>query len=318
MIFSTFQIMHLLKGGDCNQIIHETVEFVCRSEQLNFSNVWLAEHHTSYCINGSPSVIAAAIAVKTHRLGIGYAVNVLPFYHPVKLAEELLLVDHLSNGRLIAGFGSGNQERDFDIFGLDFAQRREMAKESLEIIMSLWSGEAVSVEGDYHSLKDVRLAIKPFQSPHPPICVSVGSKEGASAMGKLGLNINLAGNSSKLREVIQAYRESCSPNFYGHVGYLRNIYVREDTIDQGRVRSAVNSFGELLTGKENIHKKTIDTFQNVFGLYESSSDMIKELKELQALGVDEILCSFKWGDLSYQEAVQSMEVFAKDILPIFS
>ena len=318
MIFSTFQIMHHLKGSDCNDIIHETIEFVCRSEELNFANVWLAEHHTSYCINGSPSVIAAAIAVKTQRLGIGYAVNVLPFSHPVKLAEELLLVDHLSNGRLIAGFGSGNQKRDFDIFGVDFEQKREMARESLEIIMRLWSDRPVSFKGKYYSLNDVKLSIKPFQDPRPPICVSIASKEGAAAMGKLGLHINLSGPSSGIKEMIQTYRESCPPDFKGHVGYLRNMYVRKDSVDRDRVRRAVESFGQLLTGNDSLDNKTVDAFYDIFGIYKSSSEAIEELKELEAQGVDEVLCSFRWGDLSYGEAVQSMEVCAEDILPAFS
>ena len=207
MIFSTFQIMHLLPGCDCQDVIQETIEFVCRSEELNYANVWLAEHHTPYCINGSPSVIAAAIAMKTQRLEIGYAVNVLPLSHPLKLAEELSLVDQLSQGRLIAGFGSGNQERDFHMFGVDFEHKREMAKEALQMIGRLWSDQVVSVEGNYYTLKDARIAILPFQNPHPPICVSVASQEGAAAMGELGYHINLAGPVSKLGDVIRA----CTP-----------------------------------------------------------------------------------------------------------
>lgn len=309
--------MHLLDDSTPTEVIHETIEFVHRSEELDFSNVWLAEHHSPYCINGAPSVVAAAIAMKTHRLGIGYAVNILPFSHPLRLAEELVLVDQLSKGRLIAGFGSGNQKRDFDMFGLDFEKRRDMSKESLEIIKKLWEGQVVSLRGNFYNLIDAKLAIEPFQKPHPPICVSVGSAESATIMGQLGYNINVAGPVSKLEEIVQAYRESCSPGFVGHVGYLRNLYVRPNTVDNKRVRQAVNHFGQLLTSNKQIDDKTVDLFYDAFGFYQSCPDLIKELKNLEAIGVDELLCSFKWGDLSYTEALLSLETFAQSIMPEF-
>jgi hypothetical protein len=134
-------------------------------------------------------------------------------------------------------------------------------------------------------------------------------------MGRLGYHINLAGPVSGLREKIQAYRESCSPNFRGHVGYLRNVYVRRDTIDYSRIHDAVRCFAQLLTGNSDLDDKTVDFFYEAMGVYKTCPDMIREMKEFEALGVDEVLCSFKWGDLSFEDAMLSMETFAGDVIP---
>ena len=91
MRFSTFQIMPQRPGATSHQIIQEALREIEFSEQLGFDNVWLTEHHgTEYGLCASPSVLAAAVAVKTHRLGIGYAVNVTPLHHPLMFKGELL------------------------------------------------------------------------------------------------------------------------------------------------------------------------------------------------------------------------------------
>ena len=191
MLFSTFHIMHLLEGADAHRVIHDAVEAAVRSELMGYTNVWLAEHHTNYCITGSPSVVASTIAAKTDRVGIGTAVNILPLAHPYRLAEELSLLDHLSNGRVIAGFGSGNQQREFDMLGVDFEGRSMAARAPLDIIRRLWSGEAVTAEGASYTLKEAKLAVRPLQDPHPPISIAVASVEAAMAIGELGYGIQI-------------------------------------------------------------------------------------------------------------------------------
>ena len=319
MKFSTFQIMHLPAGESCTGVIHGTLEQIVASEALGYANVWLSEHHGSpYCISVAPSALAAAVAMRTERLGIGYAVNILPLSHPLKLAEELSSVDQLCKGRLIAGFGSGNQAGEFGMFGLDFEHRKAMAREALDTIKRLWADEVVSAEGRYFSLRDAKLVIRPHQKPHPPICVAVGSAEGAAAMGGQRFGINLAGPHAALPEKIQAYRAACPPGFAGHVGYLRNIYVRQGSIDGHRVRRAVDVFGKLLSGSAELTADQVDFFRDALGFYGPPPAMVAHMRDLEEMGIDEVLCSFKWGDLSFQEAQTSMETFAALVSPHFS
>ena len=108
MRLGLFLILPQPAGLSQPQVFATALEDAAAAERLGFDSVWVTEHHGSaYGLAAAPSVIAAAIAARTERLAIGYAVNVTPLHHPTRLADDIATVDHLSGGRVIAGFGAG-------------------------------------------------------------------------------------------------------------------------------------------------------------------------------------------------------------------
>ena len=104
MKFGTFHILPMPEGATAHGVIHETLTEVELAEALGFDTVWLAEHHSSrHGLCPSASVLGAAVAMRTRRVNIGYAVNVTPLHHPLRLAEEIAFVDQLSDGRVMLG-----------------------------------------------------------------------------------------------------------------------------------------------------------------------------------------------------------------------
>ncbi|HUN76785.1 MAG TPA: LLM class flavin-dependent oxidoreductase [Steroidobacteraceae bacterium] len=147
-------------------------------ERQGFDGIAINEHHaTPYGLGNSPNLIAAAIATLTRRLQILIYANLLPLHEPLRLAEELAMLDCLSNGRLIAGVGRG-APREYKIFNVPMAESRERFEECFEIMRRAWVEESFSFEGRFHTYRDVSIWPRPVQRPHPPVWVpATGSRE---------------------------------------------------------------------------------------------------------------------------------------------
>ncbi|HYB99164.1 MAG TPA: LLM class flavin-dependent oxidoreductase [Candidatus Limnocylindrales bacterium] len=166
--------------GD-GRAIAEQMELIVRAEELGYDSAWIAEHHFSdYGVCGSPAVIMAAAAARTHRIRLASAVSVLSLHHPVRLAEEFALLDHLSDGRVEMGVGRGYQQHEFAGYGVDPATSRERFHESLELMKRLWTEPQVTHDGRYWKVAGASLRPRPLQRPHPPLwmaCLSPASFE---------------------------------------------------------------------------------------------------------------------------------------------
>ena len=148
-------------------------------DENGYEAVWLAEHHfTGYSICPSVHVMAAHVAAQTRNLRIGTAVTLAPLYHPLRIAEEIALLDVLSGGRINWGAGRGFDETEFAVFGVPAEESSERMREAVEIVLAAWTQERVSYEGRFHQVRDVEVLPKPVQTPHPPIWVAASS-EGA-------------------------------------------------------------------------------------------------------------------------------------------
>jgi len=147
-------------------------------ERQGFDGIAINEHHgTPFGLGNSPNLIAAAISQLTRRLKILIYGNLLPIHEPLRLAEELAMLDCLSNGRLIAGVGRG-APREYKIFNVPMAESRARFEEAFEIIRRAWVEESFSFEGKFHSYRDVSIWPRPVQQPHPPVWVpATGSRE---------------------------------------------------------------------------------------------------------------------------------------------
>lgn len=175
--------------GDHQRAYGEFLEQIDYAEELGFDYVWLGEHHGSpYGMIPSPPVFASSIAQRTSRLRIGVAVTILPFLHPVRIAEDWAMVDVLSGGRLDFGAGRGYQPREFKMVGAEPELSREVFVESLDIILGLWTHGRFSYQGKHFQIDDIELFPKPVQKPIPTMLAAL-SPSGFQLVAEKGLQI---------------------------------------------------------------------------------------------------------------------------------
>jgi luciferase family oxidoreductase group 1 len=155
-----------------------------------YDAVWLAEHHfTTHSVSPSVSVMGAYVAARTQRLRIGTAVSLAPMHHPLRLAEEIAMLDVLSGGRVNWGAGRGNDPKEFQVFDLDREKSYAMFRENIEIVLRAWQDEKLSYQGTFHSFDEVEVLPKPVQRPCPPVWVAASSLEAVDWAASAGHSI---------------------------------------------------------------------------------------------------------------------------------
>ena len=153
-----------------DRLYAETLDQIAWGESHGFDDVWLSEHH--FIEDGYlPSIMpmAAAIAARTKRIRISSGVLLMPFHNPVRLAEDIAVVDVISGGRFELGVGVGFKHEEFEGFGVPFKERGARTNQSLEIIRRLLGGETVTFKSEFFDFKNVKVTPEPIQRPHPPI-----------------------------------------------------------------------------------------------------------------------------------------------------
>ncbi len=173
-------------------------------DRLGYDGVGFNEHHCSpYGLMNSPNLLAAAAAERTKNLKLLIYGNPMPLHEPLRLAEELAMLDCMSNGRLISGFARGIP-REYQVHNVPLAQSRARFEEAFDIITRAWSEEIFSYDGVFWSYKDVALWPRPVQRPRPPIWMPiVGSKESIEFAARHDLPITPGlGRSQGLRDDI--------------------------------------------------------------------------------------------------------------------
>ncbi len=148
----------------------EILDQIVWGENNGFDDVWLSEHH--FIEDGYlPSIlpIAAAIAARSKRIRIASGVLLMPFHNPVRLAEDVAVVDVISGGRFELGVGAGFKLEEFESFGVPFKERGARTNQSLEIIRRALAGETVTFKSEFFDFKNIKVTPEPIQKPHPPI-----------------------------------------------------------------------------------------------------------------------------------------------------
>lgn len=157
-----------IEGG---HYYRESLEEVVRGEELGFASVWMEEHHSVVDHYWpSPFTVLAGFATRTSRVRLGTDIAVAPFHHPVRLAEDVALLDVMSAGRVTLGLAIGYKPDEFALYGVDLERRGARFEEQLAIVKGLWTGDPVSFRGRYYSVEG-RLEPRPVQRPHPPIWI---------------------------------------------------------------------------------------------------------------------------------------------------
>ena len=170
-LFALMQQRHAQRGN--RAVFSDLADQVALAEDLGFDTAWFAEHHFSgYSLCASPLMAAAYIAGRTSRIRLGTGVLVLPLYDPIRVLEEIAMVDLLSDGRLQVGVGGGYQPFEFERFRLNLDDSAAMFMESLDVIEAGLTREEFAYDGAHYKIPPTRIAAKPVQTPMPPIYVA--------------------------------------------------------------------------------------------------------------------------------------------------
>nr|WP_201741937.1 LLM class flavin-dependent oxidoreductase [Mangrovicoccus ximenensis] len=176
MEFGLFNLMSLRDHpGGVPGVLDDTRVMVRLAEEAGFSAAWFAEHHfTNYSLSVSPLMLAAHFAGCTSRIRLGTAVIVLPLYQPMRAAQEIALVDQLSEGRLVLGVGTGYQPFEFERYGADVAARADTFLKYWDVVEAALTGGEIGPEAAALGLPETPVLLHPRQRPLPPLYVTGG------------------------------------------------------------------------------------------------------------------------------------------------
>ena len=196
---------------DDQAVVEETLEQCILADEMGFDYVWFVEHHflTTFSSSPCPEVMFGALSRLTKRIRLGFGVVVLPYHHPVRVAERVAMVDQLSHGRVDFGTGRSAPYEQTGM-GIDPRYTREMWEESLTMIPKIWESETFEWEGKFWKVPPRQVLPKPYQKPHPPIWVAALQPSTYQLAAEKGIGVMALGVSapSVLEPHIQQYRET--------------------------------------------------------------------------------------------------------------
>src|SRR5690242_11131459 len=225
--FSNFLFPESRAPSRDEQVIDETLREARLTDELGFEVIWLAEHHfDGICAYVDPVSFAAALAVATQRAKIGFAVAQMSLHHPIRLAEQLALIDHISKGRLIVGLGRGTAYNIYDYqgYGLDHEEAQARFEEAEAIMLRAWTEESFEHRGRFWNLKVPILRPRPYTKPHPSF---IRAASGEASMVELARNgrpflMNVQSNETT-RHRMDLYRKTMREAGYGEAAVARNV-----------------------------------------------------------------------------------------------
>ncbi|HZP99420.1 MAG TPA: LLM class flavin-dependent oxidoreductase [Reyranella sp.] len=335
MKFAVFD--HLDRSGpDLARQYEERLRLIELYEWANFHAYHVAEHHgTPLGMAPSPGLFLAAVAQRTTNLRFGPLVYPLGLYHPLRLIEEICMLDTLSDGRLELGVGRGASPYEASFFGVDQKTSVERFEEILQILVKGVGAERLDHQGRFFTFNDVPLAVQPVQRPHPPLWVATRSIDGAPHLARQGSNIALSLPTREAALFTARFRASWAelgrgPDDLPFIGNTRNVVVAES--EREAVSSARRAFkvwyGSLVhlwraQGLELPSQIFPSDFDEAVGLgyvvAGSPAAVRDRMREADAAsGINYSICRFAYGDLEYEEAARSVRLFAREVMPAFA
>jgi len=346
MEFGSFMEFHVRPGRPQSEAFEESFAHVQQAEAQGLHGVWLAESHFTpdRTVLSSPLIVAAAIAGATQRVKIGTAVHLLPLGNPLRMAEDVATLDHVSQGRLEFGVGRSSAPGSYEGYGVAYAESKDRMFEALEVMTRAWTQERFSYDGRYYHYDDVCLTPKPYQTPYPPVRIAATTDDTFPVLGQMGVPIFIGLRTAGLPVVINQVRSYIETwRQAGHDGdpdvALRlPVYVAET--EERAVTEPRESFmrqfrrlgGQLASsvsaaGADNLQSRTHraevlgavtwEDAQREKIAVGTPSMVIERLKELQAqLHLSQIICEFNAGEQLPREAVaNSLRLFCAEVMP---
>ncbi len=178
MRFGTYHVFQCPQGQEPARAVAEELARAELAEALGFDDVWVPEQHFSpYCLAGDALLLAGHLAARTRRVCIGTAVVNLTFTHPLRFAERVALLDHVTGGRVEVGVGRGYQFPQYGVFGVPIDETRAIFDEALDVVLGTWTGEEFTYDGRWFHIPPVRIWPAPVRPPGAVLLHAVNSPE---------------------------------------------------------------------------------------------------------------------------------------------
>jgi alkanesulfonate monooxygenase SsuD/methylene tetrahydromethanopterin reductase-like flavin-dependent oxidoreductase (luciferase family) len=305
-------------------------------DRAGFRSYHIAEHHsTPLGMAPSPSVFLAAVAQRTKRLRFGPLLYVTPMYHPLRVAEEVVMLDHMSRGRLELGLGRGASPVEIAGFGIDPAKAPEMNREATEVILKAFRSDLLDHDGKYYHFRKVRIAARPLQQPHPPLWFApIEPSRAADAARVKGHIVTLIPDAG-VKALTDAYRAAWQADGNAGaamplMGAFRHVVVAEsDAKALDIARPAYRQWRHHMAflwewaGIEfpigMVYPQDFDALQamgmGVAGAPEAVRRCIASA--VAATGITYFVCDMAFGSIPFDAASRSVDLFAREVMPQF-
>jgi alkanesulfonate monooxygenase SsuD/methylene tetrahydromethanopterin reductase-like flavin-dependent oxidoreductase (luciferase family) len=341
--FSLFD--HLDESGRGQAATYrERLKMLEVAEEAGFYCYHLAEHHgTELSTVPSPGLFLAAAAEHTHRLRLGPLTYVLPLYNPLRLLEEICILDQLSGGRLDVGIGRGSSPYEGLRFGIKREESRAIFEEALEVIVQGLRDGELNFAGRYFQYDHVMTRQRPAQQPYPPLWCPTSGLESVPWIARHGFNtlfsFGVSGSFGLAREMIDLYRRefeahrSDAGRLNGHVadpffGIVGHVHVADtDALAMEQARPAYATYIYNFTERYNrvgdpkhAGKGNFDRDVAEGKILVGSPDTVrKRLGEyLAATGANYCVGEFSFGSLPHEQVLSSLRLFSREVMPAFA
>jgi alkanesulfonate monooxygenase SsuD/methylene tetrahydromethanopterin reductase-like flavin-dependent oxidoreductase (luciferase family) len=327
ILFGIFD--HMDRGQRAvDQFYADRLEMVRQYDKLGFYSYHLAEHHgTPLGIAPSPGIFLSAVAAHTRRLRFGPLVYLLPLYHPIRLAEEIVMLDQLSLGRFDCGIGRGASPLEAMLFGADHGVAEEIFNESLEILKQAFTRQQVDFEGKHFQFHDVPFEVAPYQRPHPPFWYGINTATSADKCVARGFNAITLPRTEVVNEVAQRFHAASEADGKDlKLGLLRFVVVAETAEEALRLgRRAYLVWRDSLHflwhkyGKSPVHGERPD-FDGMIALGQAVAGTPKDVAaairaQIAETGVKYFVAQPMFGDMTREEALRSVDLYAREVIP---
>lgn len=303
-------------------------------DRLGFYGYHVAEHHgTPLGLAPSPGILFAALSQRTTRLRFGPLVYLLPIYHPLRLIEEVAMLDALSNGRFQLGIGRGVSPIEQGFYGIDMVEQRDRYDEALEIVLKGLSSDVLDHRGRFHSFDRVPMALRPVQRPHPPLWYGAGSPDSIRWCARNGVNMVTLALGERVRQATDLYRSEWAgaASAIPCMGVSRHIVVAPDDAEAKELarpayarwrRSMAKLWEDRGTGFPlggHLPMEWDDAEAMGHGCA-GSPETVRAFVEREVAdgGINYFVSALAFGDMPMDAATRSAELFAAEVMPAFA
>jgi alkanesulfonate monooxygenase SsuD/methylene tetrahydromethanopterin reductase-like flavin-dependent oxidoreductase (luciferase family) len=324
-------------------VIDETLREAWLSDELGVDVIWLAEHHfDGICAYVDPISFAGALATSTRRSAIGFAVVQTALHHPIRLAEQLAILDNITKGRLVIGLGRGSSYNIYDYqgFGIDHHEAQDRLEEAEEILITAWTGEGFSHRGKFWDLDVPMLRPRPYTKPHPVIIRAASSEASMIELARQGRPFLMNVQSMAVtRHRVELYRRAMREAGYGEdrvarnladCWVWRNIFVAETEAEADRI--GVPVFRAMVESRAALRNRIFrETGMRIavpesdlpsarasveHGFIHGSPPRVAEaMADIDKLGIGGVIASFRLGPMPHATANNSLKLFMQQVAP---
>jgi alkanesulfonate monooxygenase SsuD/methylene tetrahydromethanopterin reductase-like flavin-dependent oxidoreductase (luciferase family) len=334
MKFGVFDHMDY-SGVPLGQQIEERLRLIEAYDRGGFHAYHLAEHHgTPLGLAPSPNVFLAAVAQRTSRLRFGPLVYMLPLHHPLRLIEEICMLDQMSGGRFELGVGAGVSPVEVGFYGIDFGERRRRYIETLDVILLGLTGDVLTHRGEFFAFDRVPMVARPIQRPHPPLWYGLRDPNSTVWPAANAVNLVANGPAAIVRKVTDRYRAEWaalgrSQTQLPRLGMNRMMVVADSRADaQLSARRAYPSWRanmELLWKAHGVPfplqlPMQFDTLQQRGGAFAGTASEARDYvaAQIETAGINYFVCDIAFGTMTFAEAMRTTTLLVQELLPTFT